>query len=250
MKISVITAIYNNKTMIEDVLQSIFSQSYGFIEHIVIDGASTDGTTDVLKRFRSQFGAFLSEPDNGIYEALNKGIRLATGDVIGFLHSDDLFANEHTLSRVALAFEDPDIDAVYGDLIYVRNEDLISGVRYWRSGKFSRNLLKKGWMPPHPTFYARKSCYDRIGTFDTSYRIAADYEHMLRLLVSDTIRVKYIPEVLVKMRLGGISNRSLKNMIQKSREDYRALRSHQVGGFRSLILKNIRKLPQFLHTMT
>jgi glycosyltransferase len=169
--------------------------------------------------------------------------------VIGFLHSDDLFADSNALSRVALAFEDTYVDAVYGDLMYVRSEDPNRVVRYWRAGEFSKSLLSRGWMPPHPTFYARRSCYDRIGTFDTSYLIAADYEHMLRVLTNGNMCVKYIPQVLVRMRLGGISNRSLKNIIQKSREDFRALRSHDVGGLGALIWKNIRKLPQFTRTL-
>ena len=245
MKISVITAVYNNREHVAEALDSVLAQSHPEVELVVIDGGSTDGTLDVLRGYGDRIAVLVSEPDQGIYDALNKGIRLATGDVIGFLHSDDVFADADSLARVTSGFLSEDIDAVYGDLVYVRRDNTQSIVRRWKSGTFTLGRLREGWMPPHPAFYARRSVYERLGGFDTSYRIAADYDCMLRFL-SSGIRTVYVPQVLVKMRLGGASNRSLKNVIQKSREDYRALRENRVGGLGTLLCKNFSKLPQFL----
>lgn len=250
MKISVITAIYNNHTTISDAINSIFTQKDVDLELIVIDGGSTDGSLDILQKYSKSLTVFVSEPDQGIYDALNKGINLAKGDIIGFLHSDDLLATDQVLNRIASAFADPTIDAVYGDLLYVTQQDTDKVVRYWRSGNFTPKKLKKGWMPPHPTFYVRSKIYKQFGTFDLSYKIAADYDCILRFLGRGAIRCHYIPEILVKMRVGGVSNRSLKNIIQKSLEDYRALCSNNVGGGWTLFLKNILKIRQFfIHPM-
>jgi glycosyltransferase len=233
--------------MIEGCLRSVATQSYRDIEHIVVDGASSDGTLHLLQRHRAGLATLLSEKDNGIYYALNKGVSHARGDVIGFLHADDLFNGPHSLSRVAAAFADPDVVAVYGDLLYVSRSDPSRIVRYWRSGAFSPKRLKFGWMPPHPTLYVRRDVYGSLGPFDTSFQIAADYDFMLRLLNSPARgRVAYIPEVLVRMRVGGISNRSFRNLVRKSAEDYRALRKNGVGGLTALCLKNGTKFGQFL----
>jgi len=212
---------------------------------VVIDGGSTDGTLEVLGLYSDRIDVLVSESDLGIYDALNKGIQRTSGDVVGFLHADDLFADTAVLSRITAAFGEPAVVAVYGDLLYVRKDNPEQVVRYWRAGDFSRKRLIWGWMPPHPTFYVRRSIYERLGTFDTSYRIAADYDCMLRFLSRCDDRVTYIPEVLVKMRIGGTSNRSFRNIILKSREDYRALRNNGIGGMASLLIKNFRKLPQF-----
>lgn len=245
VKVSVITVVYNNVATIAGALESYMAQQGANTELVVIDGGSTDGTLDVLKRYEPHIGVLLSEPDHGIYDALNKGIRLASGDVVGFLHSDDVFADAHVLERIALSFTAPDVDAVYGDLEYVSQHDLHQVVRYWKAGPFRRELLTKGWMPPHPTFYARRELYLRRGGFDTSYKIAADYDCILRLLMPPLIRVQYIPTVLVKMRTGGASNRSLRNILIKSCEDYRALKRNGVGGLKALSYKNLSKLSQF-----
>lgn len=245
MKISVITAVYNNRDTIADALDSTLAQTHANTELIVVDGGSRDGTLDVLRGYNDRLGKLISEPDHGIYDALNKGVRLASGDVVGFMHSDDVFADEKVLAKVALAFADPDVDAVYGDLVYVKKESPDQVVRHWRSGEFAPQKLRRGWMPPHPTLYVRREIYDRLGSFNTDYRIAADYDFMLRLLSQPGVNVAYIPEVLVKMRLGGASNRSLKNVIRKSREDYAALRRNGVGGLGALLWKNLSKLPQF-----
>jgi glycosyltransferase involved in cell wall biosynthesis len=245
IKISVVMAVYNRHQTVGEALESVLSQSYPAVESIVIDGGSTDGTLAVLEPYRSRLGVLISERDQGIYDALNKGIKYSTGDVVGFLHADDVFENSEVLAKVATAFQDPAIDAVYGDLVYVRHEDISKVIRYWKSGFFDDAALSRGWMPPHPTFYVRRSVYQRLGGFDTRYRIAADYDTVLRFLAVDKIRAAYIPEVLVRMRAGGISNRSLSTIVRKSLEDIKVLRLNQVGGVVTLFQKNLSKLSQF-----
>jgi glycosyltransferase involved in cell wall biosynthesis len=246
MKISIITAVLNGRSTIADALDSVLAQDYADIEFIVIDGASTDGTLDIIQRYPGRLAHLVSEPDRGIYDALNKGLRLATGEVVGFLNADDCYADHRVMSRVAAALADPTVDACYGDLFYVRKDEPNHVIRRWQAGPYHPRLLARGWMPPHPTFYARRAIYQRLGGFDIDYRIAADYDCMLRFLGAGRVTCAYIPEVLVKMRLGGVSNRSLHNLLQKSREDYRALRRNRVGGLGTLLLKNLQKLPQFL----
>jgi len=246
LKISVITAVYNNRDTIAQALDSALAQTHTDVELVVIDGGSTDGTLQVLQGYADRLAVLVSEPDRGIYDALNKGIAHASGEVVGFLHSDDLFADAAVLSTIAAAFADPETDAAYGDLLYVSKDDPGKVVRTWRSDAFSAARLARGWMPPHPTFYVRRAVYEQLGGYDTSYRIAADYDCVLRLLGKGGVRAAYIPEVLVKMRVGGASNRSLRNILQKSREDYRALRVNGVGGMAALAWKNLSKLPQFL----
>ena len=245
LKISVVTAVYNSHRTVGQAIESVLSQSYPQVESVVIDGASTDGTLAVLESYRTRLGVFVSEPDRGIYDALNKGVECATGAVVGFLHADDVFENNDVLVKVAGAFEDPAVDAVYGDLVYVRHDDISQVIRYWKPGPYSDSALTRGWMPPHPTFYVRRSVYERLGGFDTGYRIAADYDTMLRFLAVGKIRVAYIPEVLVRMRTGGISNRSLKTIVRKSLEDIEVLRRNKVGGVVTLLRKNFSKLSQF-----
>lgn len=245
IKISVVTAVYNRQQTVGQAIESVLSQSHPLVESVVIDGSSTDSTLAVLAPYRPRLGVLVSEPDQGIYDALNKGIRHATGEVVGFLHADDIFENNEVLAKVAAAFEDPSIDAVYGDLVYVRQDNISNVIRYWKSGLFDQADLAKGWMPPHPSFYVRRSVYERLGGFDTRYRIAADYDTMLRFLAVGKIRTAYIPEVLVRMRAGGISNRSLATIIRKSREDIDVLRRNQVGGVMTLLHKNLSKVSQF-----
>ncbi len=243
--ISVVTAVYNSRDTVGQALDSVFSQSHPNIESVVIDGASTDGTQAVIERYRNRIGTFISERDQGIYDALNKGIHHASGDVVGFLHADDLFAHENVLARIADAFSDPKVDAVYGDLVYVRHEDVNQIVRYWRAGSFDMDALRRGWMPPHPTFYVRRSIYERLGAFDTRYRIAADYDSVLRFLAHGGIHAAYIPEVLIRMRVGGISNRSLRSILRKSREDLEVTRRNKIGGIGTVLQKNFSKVSQF-----
>lgn len=246
--ISVITATWNCGITVADCLTSVAVQSYTNREHVLIDGASRDDTLRLLQAHREQLAVLVSEPDRGIYDALNKGIARASGDVIGFLHADDVFAGPDVLARVAAAFADPTVSAVYGDLQYVRKVDVNQVVRHWQSSPFSHRQLEWGWMPPHPTLYVRREWYERIGGFDIRYRIAADYFSILRLFSQPDFKAVYLPEVLVKMRLGGASNRSLKAIIRKSSEDWRALRQSRVGalgGVGALIWKNLSKLSQF-----
>lgn len=245
LKISVITAVFNARQTIGFAIDSVLSQSYPCVESIVIDGKSNDGTVELLRSYQSRLGVLISEPDHGIYYALNKGINFATGDVIGFLHADDVFENNEVLAKVASAFQNPRVEAVYGDLVYVRHNDISQVIRYWKSGYFDKSSLSRGWMPPHPTFYVRRSVYERLGRFDTRYSIAADYDNVLRFLAIGKIHTFYIPEVLVRMRAGGISNRSLNTIVRKSLEDIEVLRRNQVGGVWTLFFKNIRKLIQF-----
>ncbi len=246
MKVSIITAVFNQRDTIEDALDAVDHQLHDEVEHLVIDGASNDGTAELLERYRNQINVLISEKDQGIYDALNKGIQLATGEVVGFLHADDLFADDQVVSRIASAFADPAVEAVYGDLVYVSKSDTGRVIRHWHAGAFSPRRLSWGWMPPHPTFYARRSVYDRLGAFDTRLRIAADYDCMLRFLGRGGVLPAYIPEVLVKMRVGGVSNRSIANILRKSREDYRALTTNGVGGLGALVWKNLSKLRQFI----
>jgi glycosyltransferase involved in cell wall biosynthesis len=244
MKISVVTAVRNSASTIEECIRSVAAQSYAH-EHIVVDGLSDDGTVDLLQRNRQSIDMLISERDSGIYNALNKGIRSATGDVIGFLHADDVFADQDVLEGLAAVFSDPSVDVAYGDLVYVDRADLSKTFRYWRAGNFSRRELGWGWMPPHPTLYVRRSVYAQVGGFDETFRIAADYDHILRIFSSNDVRAAYIPRVLVKMRVGGVSNSSLRNILRKSMEDYRALRRNRIGGVATLIRKNFRKIGQF-----
>ncbi|TVQ86624.1 MAG: glycosyltransferase [Chromatiaceae bacterium] len=246
MRISVVTVTYNCAATLGDCLASVGGQSHAEREHIVIDGASTDGTLELLQAHQSGLAALVSEPDGGIYFALNKGIALASGEVVGLLHGDDLYADSQVLARVAAAFADPSTQAVYGDLVYVGRADTGRVIRYWRAGAFRRAQLAWGWMPPHPTLFLRRSVYARFGLFNTRYRIAADYDLMLRVLSGLTGGVQYLPTRLVRMRMGGVSNRSLGRIMLKSWEDYQALRANRVGGLGALAWKNLSKLPQFV----
>jgi glycosyltransferase involved in cell wall biosynthesis len=246
LQISVITAVLNRAATLGASVRSVHAQQGCDVEHIVIDGGSTDGTLAVLDQHKADIRKIVSEPDGGLYDALNKGLRHASGDVVGFMHADDEFASPHALARIAEAFEDPDVGAVYGDLVYVKKNDVSRVVRYWRAGQYQRAQLTQGWMPPHPTFYARRDVYSRLGGFDTRYRIAADYESMLRILWKGRVKAAYVPEVIVRMRVGGLSNASLFNVLHKSKEDYAAMRQNGIGGLQALLLKNVTKLPQLV----
>ena len=243
--ISVITVCFRSERTIGHTIDSVNAQSYPHIEHVFIDGASTDNTLGVIKAHSQRVRRVLSEPDRGIYDALNKGLCLAKGDVVGFLHADDFFAHSDVLAHVAAQFADPAVGGVYGDLQYVSETDPSRVIRHWKAMPFSRWRLRLGWMPPHPTLYVRKPWYDRIGGFDTRYRIAADYFSILQLFTHPEFKTSYLPKVLVKMRAGGVSNRSLKNILLKSREDLDALRRSRAGGLATLAAKNLRKLGQF-----
>ncbi|MGH1579312.1 glycosyltransferase family 2 protein [Planktotalea sp.] len=245
LKISVVTAVYNRAHTIGEAIQSVQDQTYSNIDHVIQDGGSTDETLNVISALNEPRIALQSAADGGIYDAINKGMARATGDVVGLMHSDDIFADATILEQVAKAFEDPTIACVYGDLQYVSADDTTRVIRHWESGNFQRSAMKRGWMPPHPTFYIRRRVLEQLGDYDTSYQIAADYDAMLRWLWRAEIKPAYIPHVMVKMRVGGESNRSLGRILRKSREDYRALKSNGVGGLGALFFKNARKINQF-----
>ena len=247
MKISVITAVYNNKNYIQSSINSFNTQSFNYRDHIVIDGNSNDGTKEFLLANQSYFAKLVSEKDSGVYDALNKGFKLAKGDVVGWLHSDDFYANNDVLKKVSKLFSNPKVDIVYGDLDYVSKDGPNKIIRHWRAGEFSLDKLNLGWMPPHPTFFIRRNLLNKIGFFDTHYKIAADYDFMLRALTQKNVNVVYLPEVLIKMRVGGMSNRSLKNILVKSYEDYQIIHRHKIGGIGTLLCKNLSKISQFFH---
>jgi glycosyltransferase involved in cell wall biosynthesis len=229
MKISIVTPTYNSETVIKNCLESVASQSYKNFEHLVIDGASTDGTVQVLNEYSKSIFKIVSERDNGIYDAMNKGINLATGEIVGFLNSDDFYINNNILAKVADIFiEDTLLDACYADLLYTDKLDTSRIVRYYKSKKFVPGAFAKGWCPPHPTFFLRRSVFERFGYFNLNYSIAADVELMMRLLEINNIRARYVPELWVKMRMGGVTNRNLKNIWNQNQEVLRALRSHRL----------------------
>ena len=245
MKISVITVAYNSAATIADTLRSVATQTHPDIEHIVIDGASTDDTLTVVKTHGKHVQVLVSEPDRGIYDAMNKGLALASGEYVGFLNADDMLAGPDVVATIARAAGAANTSVVFGDLLYVNKDRPSELVRYWRSGAFAPSRLRFGWMPPHPTLYVRTALVKALGPFDLRFRIAADYDLILRYFNHPGVGVAYLPQVLVKMRTGGASNHSLRALLNKSREDLFALRKNQVGGLLTLVCKNARKLPQF-----
>lgn len=246
MKVTIITATYNSDKSLQRTIDSITSQDYQNIEHIIVDGGSTDNTLEIIKKNSPRITTYISEPDNGIYSALNKGIKLATGDIIGFLNSDDVFTNPFVVSRLVNCFRIKKSDLIYGNLVYQsREEDDKKTIRYWRSNVYNPGCLKWGWMPPHPTLYCKKEIYQTWGLYDESYRISADYEFILRVFKQPTVSKSFLPTIMVKMDVGGISNGSIKNLIRKSVEDYKAIRNNKTGNLFTLIYKNLRKISQF-----
>lgn len=246
MLITIITATYDSARTVEDTLRSVHAQSYPNIEHIIVDGASTDDTLSIVARY-PQIRKVVSEPDKGIYDAMNKGIAMATGDVVGILNSDDFYAHPDVLSKVAAAFEDPGVDAVYGDLLYVDAEDPRRILRSWKSGAYRTGRFKWGWMPPHPTFFVRRTLYEQHGGFNLALGTCGDYELMLRFIHRHGARLSYLPEVLVLMRAGGASNESLLARLQANRNDRLAWSVNEVRPYWfTVYLKPLRKFIQFL----
>lgn len=245
MFFSIITATYNAAATISSSIQSLQSQTFTDYEHIIVDGKSTDSTLTQVEEYKDTKTTVVSEPDNGMYDALNKGISLARGKVIGFLHADDMYRSEKVLQRVHDTFQQRQTDAVYGDLEYVLKDNPEKVLRRWRSEPYRPEALNKGWMPPHPAFFVKKSMYDSYGSFDTSMHISADYELMMRFLAKHQINMAYLPMVLVQMKTGGASNKSIRNILIKSYEDYKAMRRYNVGGFTTLMMKNFSKIKQF-----
>lgn len=247
MKISVVTVCYNSAATILDTLHSVNAQSHGDVEHVIVDGGSSDLTMELVRRHGRRLGAGRSGPDQGIYDAMNHGLGLATGEVVGFLNSDDMYADAGSLARVAEAFADPSVEACYGDLVYVSSRNTDRVLRYWKSRPHEPGLCGRGWMPAHPTFYVRRRVLERVGHFDLSFRIAADFEFCLRTLDVHRVTARYIPEVLVRMRAGGASNASLRNVLQANREAARAARMHGYpGGLAFFARKLFPKLVQLV----
>jgi glycosyltransferase len=244
--VSIITATFNSAATVRDTMRSVSEQDYPFVEHIIVDGQSRDETLQIVNEF-THTALVVCEKDTGIYDAMNKGIRASRGDIIGMLNSDDMYAHREVISRVVSAFEDEDVQACYADLQFVQAKDPSRVTRTWKSGHFQPGSFYWGWMPPHPTFFVRKSVYEQVGLFDTSLRSAADYEMMLRILLKHKMHAFYIPEVIVKMRTGGMSTGSIQNRLKANREDREAWRINGLNPyFFTLYLKPLRKITQFI----
>lgn len=249
MKISIITSCLNNVNTIKYAVKSINDQTYHNIEYILVDGGSNDGTVEFLDslnslNFKHSF-KILKQPDRGIYHGLNSGVGMATGDYIGFLHSDDILENNRVIVNLVNALKQSDAQIVYADLVYVDKENVDKVIRYWKSTRFKPRYLKYGWLPPHPTLFVHRSIYEQYGNYDTSFKIAADYNFILKIFKTNIPKL-YYPEIVYRMRLGGKSNKGLKNIVQKSKEDLRAIQQNNIGGYFTLFAKNISKIPQFI----
>ena len=245
-KISIITVSFNSAKTIKETIESILIQDYNNIEYIIIDGGSSDETMDIVKSYSEKISYFISEKDNGIYDAMNKGIKAATGDIVGILNSDDFYPNSFVLSNVAKSFKKYNCDAVYGDLVYVNKKDTTQIKRYWQAGNYNTSKIKNGWMLPHPTFFVKKVMYDRHGLYNSALKRAADYEMILKLVYKENISVHYIPMILVKMRVGGASNSTFLNRIRANKEDGLAWTKNQLNKPMFVrIKKPLQKVIQF-----
>jgi glycosyltransferase involved in cell wall biosynthesis len=234
VKLSIITVVYNNRDTIANAIDSVLSQTYNNIEYIIVDGKSTDGTLEIINQYSSNINTIVSEKDDGIYDAMNKGLKLATGDVIGILNSDDIYANNNILNEVIIHFKnDHDLDILYGDLVYVKNDNINKIVRTWTSKAYSSNFFENGGVPPHPSLFVSSRVYHKAGYFNLKYRLAADYEFMLRIFKQFNFKIKYLPLVLVNMRLGGTTNNSLINILKGNIE---ILNSWTENGYKIPIL--------------
>ena len=241
MKISIITVSFNSASTIRDTFESILQQDYTDYEYIVVDGKSKDETVDIIKEYEPRFQGkmrWISEKDSGLYDAMNKGIKMAAGDVVGILNSDDFFSAPDILSTVAAGFEDPSTDAIYGDVIYVRPDNLNHVIRHYSSGSFKRWKMRIGLMPAHPTFYAKKSLFDQLGLYRTDYKIAADFDLLLRFIFINRIKTAYIPKTFVTMRTGGVSTNSLKVHKQIMKEHLQSFK--EAGCCTNAILLSLR----------
>ncbi|MCW1734246.1 glycosyltransferase family 2 protein [Anaerorudis cellulosivorans] len=228
MKISIITATYNSEATIKDTLESVNAQTYPDIEHIIVDGASKDNTLDLVKKYGKRVSLIISEPDKGIYDAMNKGIKAATGDVIGILNSDDFFTSNDVIATMVNAFENDEIDAVFGDIHYVNPDNLNKCVRYYSSAAFNLSLFKFGIMPAHPSFYVKRSCYEKYGLYSLDYKIASDFDLLIRFLYTHKIKYQYLKKDFVTMRTGGESTKNLNNRMLINKEDLKACRKYGI----------------------
>lgn len=246
MKISIITVTYNSAATLEETIQSVVKQTYPDIEYIIVDGKSGDDTLKIVERYKDKISKIISEKDHGLYDALNKGISMASGEIIGILHSDDFYIHDQVISHYAEVFSNQKADAVYADLFYVDKVNTDKIIRKWKSGNYSLGSFLNGWMPPHPTFFVKKEMYLKYGNFNLDFKSAADYELMLRFIQKHHINIAYLPEFTVKMRVGGKSNVTVQNRIAANLEDRKAW---EINGlkprFYTLYLKPLRKLLQF-----
>jgi glycosyltransferase involved in cell wall biosynthesis len=240
LKISIVTAVYNGASTLADTIDSIAAQTHPDVEHIVIDGGSTDGTQAIVQARRSSIARFVSERDKGVYDAMNKGIRMATGEVVATLNSDDIYASPNVLQLIAERFQDPEVDICYGDLVYVKRDDPEQVVRYWRSCEFDKGSLAQGWYPAHPTFFARRQMFETLGAFSPDFPIGGDVELMIRFL-SHARKAAYIPQLIARMRLGGISNAKLSTIYTQNVAVRRALRTNSIDA-ENLATYSVRKL--------
>lgn len=241
MKVSIITVVYNNQATLDHAIHSVLSQDYPDIEYIIIDGGSTDKTVEIIQSYPDQISQWISEPDQGIFDAMNKGIKLATGDIIGILNSDDFYADDQVISRVVAEFKTKQVDSVFADLVFVKPDNLNQVVRYYSSANFHPDRFAWGWMQAHPTFFVKREIYQKYDLFKTDYQIAADYELSIRFLAKHQISYSYIPQVLVKMRTGGVSNRTLFSNWILNQEIVRGCREN---GIETNMFKVLSKYPQ------
>lgn len=225
MKITIITATYNSSRFLEDCIQSVLNQTYPNIEYIIIDGKSKDNTLSIIKKYEDRISKWVSEDDRGMYDAINKGVKMATGEVIGLLNSDDMFASNDVVETIAKAFIDQKVDSTFGDLAYIDQMNTGKIIRFWKGNEYNRLRFMYGWMPAHPTFYVKKELITQFGDYQTHFYTAADYEFMSRLLFKHKISSFYVPKLLVKMRVGGQSNSTLKARLRANRRDFLAMRS-------------------------
>jgi glycosyltransferase involved in cell wall biosynthesis len=246
MKVTLLTVTYNSEKYLEECINSVISQTYHDIEHIIIDGASTDGTLDIIRHYDKHIAQWISEKDNGMYDAINKGMALATGSIIGVLNSDDKLASADVIGDIVRCFQDHQVDAVYGDLVYVEQLNMQNVLRYWKGGSYKRYRFNYGWMPAHPTFYVRTSLVADLGGYKTHYYTASDYEFMARYLYRFRINARYLPKLIVKMRAGGQSNKNMAIRLRANRRDYLAMKKNKIPfPFIVSILKPVIKLHQY-----
>lgn len=248
MKVSIITATYNSSNYIRDCIESINNQSYKNIEHIIIDGKSKDNTLNIINTLPNRITKIISEPDNGIYDAMNKGILLSSGDIIGILNSDDLYIDNNIISKIVEEFNaDSTLDGIYTDLVYVKSSDINKIVRLWKTGEFKLNSFKKGWHPAHPTLFLRKRVYLKYGVFDLKFKLASDFDFMLRIFEKFNIKSKYLPIISIKMRLGGATNKSIKNILKGNKECIQSFNNNNIKATNFyLFYRLFPKLLQFL----
>lgn len=248
MKISIVTPAFNSAKTIRHTIESVARQTYSNVEYIIVDGGSKDSTAKIVAQYADVVDVFISEPDLGVYDAMNKGIRAASGDIVAILNSDDFYTHPKVLEQIISLFRQTGADSVYGDLQYVDQARPNHVIRHWESGKFERKNFLLGWMPPHPAFFVKRAVYQRYGLFNLSLKNSADYELMLRLLYKHQISTAYLSNVLVRMRLGGLSNVSWSNRWKANREDYTAWKINGLRPyFYTTILKPLRKLKQFFY---